>query len=52
MLELTTLTAMEYTTSLKHEIEKKVYICPNQLIKSHNVRIDDDGQEIILRGHL
>ena len=30
------------------EIEKKIYICPNNAIQNRNVRMDDNGTEIIL----
>ena len=29
-------------------VEKKIYICPNNSTQNRNVRIDDNGQEIIL----
>ena len=30
------------------DVEKKIYICPNSATQNRNVRIDDNGTEIIL----
>ena len=34
--------------SFMTEIEKKVYVCPNHLNQNRNIRIEDEGQEIVL----
>ena len=38
--------------SFMTEIEKKVYVCPNHLNKNRNIRIEDEGQEIVLNAVL
>ena len=34
------------------EIEKKVYVCPNHINQNRNIRIEDEGQEIVLNAIL
>ena len=33
--------------SFNTEIEKKIYVCPNHIEKNRNIRMEDEGREII-----
>ena len=38
--------------SFNTEIEKKIYVCPNHIEKNRNIRMEDEGREIISNAKL
>lgn len=47
-----TLKKQSLRQSFNAEIEKKVYVCPNHIKQNRNIRIEDEGQEIVLNAVL